>query len=58
MLEGLNGGLAGHSREVVKEFVQCLPTFQIIEEGLQGNTRSPEYWRSTQHFGIARDDVI
>lgn len=58
MLERSDGSFASHDREIVKELVQRLPSFEIIKQNLEWDSRAWENRSTPKDFRIARDDVV
>jgi hypothetical protein len=49
MLEGADGGFALHGGKILKELVQSLPPFEVIQQGLERNS-SPAKHRGSPNF--------
>jgi len=49
--------LALHSRELAKEFVEGLATFEVVEEGLDRNACANKDWRAAEDLGVAVYDL-
>ena len=58
MFQGLDGGFTSHRREILKEFVQGLPTFQIIQQSLERDPRSTEDGSPSEDVWVLGDYLI
>ena len=47
-----------YGRKVRKEFVQGLPTLQIVQQSLERDTRSPENGRAPENIWVLADYLI
>jgi hypothetical protein len=56
LLEGRDGKLARNGREVVKELVEGMTSFDVVDERLHGNARADEYRGPAQDFRIRVDN--
>ncbi len=57
-LEGRHCLLVGYCRKIVQKLSERMPTFEVVEQILQGNARSHEDWRPSQDGGIRVDDAF
>jgi hypothetical protein len=58
VFKGLHRRFPCDRRKIVQELVECLATFEVVEQRLERHPRPQEYGRSPQHIGIAGDHVI
>jgi len=53
-----NGSLASYGREVLDKLVQGLSSFDVIQKGLEGDTRAAKNRRPTKNVLVARDHFV
>jgi len=53
MFKGSNRSFARYAGKIVEKIIQSLPTFQIVKQGLERNSRPAENGRSAQYVRIA-----
>ena len=54
--ESGDSGFARHGGKPLKKLFECLSAFQIVEESLDGDSRSPEHRSSAKNIGVFDDN--
>lgn len=54
--ESRDSSFTRHGRKPLEKVFECFSTFQIIEESLDGDSRSAEHRGSAQDIGVFDDD--
>jgi hypothetical protein len=58
VFQGMDCGLATDRGEILKEIIQSLAAFQIVQQGLEWDARSSEDRRPPEDFWVLGDDFI
>ncbi len=49
MFEGLHRCLTTYRRKIIQKLVQCLPSFQAVQQILEGDASPPKHWCAPEH---------
>ena len=58
MFKGLHCCFSSHGRKIIKKLIQLLPAFQVVQQGLEGDTRASENRGAAEHVGVSDDYII